>query len=509
MKNFLTVRKVLTFFLLLSLCFATYRAYYKIKYWGFSFDAHEKTRVYNIDAHISFMPTGEPIEVSFGVPQESDSFKILNEDTAVKGYEVQKSEDDSRLILTTTAKKKPQNLYYRISVYDNKSIRGKLKDEKPTVTKPLYDDLTTQQAEDIWAAASVFEGREPQKIIALFNQQPLDSTLNAFLPVQLTEKQRVEKMVELLAFKGIAARLARGVRLEESRQESEPDLMLEAYDGDKWRLYDIYSGADGLPKNFVVFGRGGASLLDVRGGKDSEVRFSVLRAMATSFKLAEHRAKLNDSVVAFEHSVYSLPLVAQSALKWLMIFPLGILITVLMRNVIGLKTMGTFTPMLIALALVKTGFWAGLIGFSLILGLGILIRLMFSKLNLLLVPRIAAVVIFVILLIQVMSIIGFRYDLDFAISALFFPVIITAWVIERASIIWEEEGGKNTFEEIAYSMLTAVITYFVISSEQIRYLMFAFSEFNISILFVVMLLGTYTGYRLTELARFSPLVKEG
>ncbi|MBO7605288.1 MAG: hypothetical protein J6S61_02320, partial [Elusimicrobiaceae bacterium] len=33
-------------------------------------------------------------------------------------------------------------------------------------------------------------------------------------------------------------------------------------------------------------------------------------------------------------------------------------------------------------------------------------------------------------------------------------------------------------------------------------------EINLVILFVVMLLGTYTGYRLTEIKRFYPLVKD-
>ena len=37
--------------------------------------------------------------------------------------------------------------------------------------------------------------------------------------------------------------------------------------------------------------------------------------------------------------------------------------------------------------------------------------------------------------------------------------------------------------------------------------MFAFNEWNLVILFVVMLLGTYTGYRLTELKRFAPVAK--
>ena len=47
-----------------------------------------------------------------------------------------------------------------------------------------------------------------------------------------------------------------------------------------------------------------------------------------------------------------------------------------------------------------------------------------------------------------------------------------------------------------------------INNEVIRHIMFVFNELNLVILFAVMLLGTYTGYRLTELKRFAPLVKD-
>ena len=83
-----------------------------------------------------------------------------------------------------------------------------------------------------------------------------------------------------------------------------------------------------------------------------------------------------------------------------------------------------------------------------------------------------------------------------------------AWIIERASITWEEDGALNAGREIFFSMIVAIATYFVISNEYIRHIMFAFNELNLVILFLVMLLGTYTGYRLMELKRFRPLVKK-
>lgn len=129
-------------------------------------------------------------------------------------------------------------------------------------------------------------------------------------------------------------------------------------------------------------------------------------------------------------------------------FPLAILIIAFVRNVIGLQTMGTFTPMLLAMALVKTGLVPGLICFAIIIAIGLAIRALFSKLNLLLVPRISAVVICVILIIQAMTVYGYNLNTNITASAASFPIIIMAWVIERASITWERKvrlmpGGRS------------------------------------------------------------------
>jgi hypothetical protein len=164
--------------------------------------------------------------------------------------------------------------------------------------------------------------------------------------------------------------------------------------------------------------------------------------------------------------------------------------------------------MLIAMSLIKTGFWAGFICFSVIVILGLLIRTLLTRLNLLLVPRISAVVIFVIIIMQVLTVFGYQADWRVIASAAFFPIIITAWIIERACITWEEDGARNAIKQIVNTLFVAVATYLVVSSSYIRHIMFAFNEWNFVILAIVMLLGTYTGYRLTEIKRFAALVKD-
>ena len=509
MKKIFSVRGILGILLVCSIFFASYATYYKIENWGFSINPKEKTDVWTVDAHISFIPTGEPIEVSLSTPKISDEYKILSEDVIAKGYEISEDEKHMRVTMKSKPRKGLQDIYYRIMLYDNEDVTGKVRDSSvQQVQQPIFvDEQQQQMVEEIWALADQKEGKPAKKIIELLNQKPLPEEVDAFLPIKKSQRVMAEKIMFLLAVKNIPSRIVRGVKLKEKKRSASADLMLEVYEGSKWMIYNMETGVAGLPKNFVIFQRGGVSLLDVAGGKKSEVKFSVMKSAISSFKMANRRAKYESSNL-FEYSIYNLPMLEQNTLKWLMIFPLGILIVVLMRNVVGISTMGTFTPMLIAMSLIRTGFVAGIICFGLIVSLGLIIRTMLTRLNLLLVPRISAVVIFVIIIMQMLTVLGYHYDFRIASSAVFFPIIITAWIIERASITWEEEGARNATKQIINTSIVAVFTYLIISNDYIRYLMFAFNEWNLVILFIVMLLGTYTGYRITELKRFAPLIKE-
>lgn len=509
MKKFFSVRGVLGILLGLSVLFAIVATYYKIKVWGFSIIPNEKSEVWTIDAHISFKPTGKPIEISLAVPNVNGGYKILSEDVIGSGYESYKDLEKNRMIIKSAPRKNKQNVYYRIMLYDNEDTSGKVRDANtPKVSKPQFENEQQEGlVEEIWTLADEREGTPASRIIQTLNADILPPEVDAFLPIKTTRQVLAEKVIYLLSYKDIAARIVRGVKLNEKKRSSAADLMIEVREGGKWMVYNLKTGVAGIPKDFVPFQRGGASLLDVSGGRDSEVKFSVIKSNISSFNMAGRRAKYENTRL-FDYTIYNLPMLEQNTLKWLMIFPLGILLVVLMRNVIGISTMGTFTPMLISMSLIKTGFISGLICYSLIILLGIVIRATLTRLNLLLVPRISAVVILVILIMQVLTVLGYQYDIKIAASAVFFPIIITAWIIERASITWEEEGAKNATKQIINTSLVAVFTYFVISNEYIRYIMFAFNEWNIVILFIVMLLGTYTGYRIVELKRFAPLIKD-
>ena len=506
--QFFTVRKVLTYLLCLSIAYAAYSIHYKVKYWGFSLSPRQVTDVWRIEAKVSFKPVSNKVEVVLAVPSEKESFSILSEEIVANGYEVFQDKKENKVVLKGKNKKGRQSLYYRLNVYENAKNTQINKQSPQKIDRPLLSEEEQQQMSKIWELAREQEGDKVQEVIKVVNQELANPSMSLVLPLKHTKKEFAEKVIQILAYKRIPARIARAIKLVEGKKTEKPDIMLEAYINNEWTLYDIDTGKIGLPERWVVFQRGGVSLLDVRGGEDSKVMFSVMKSVATPMKMAKYRAKDNNYLSEYTYSIYTLPLLEQNTLKWLMIFPLAILIVVLLRNVVGVTTMGTFTPMLLSMSLVKTGFLPGLVCFSIMIFLGLVMRAVVARLNLLLVPRISFVVIFVILLIQVLTVIGYRIDSSLVGSAIFFPIIITAWIIERASITWEEEGARNTLQEIFNTLLTAIVTYFVISNEYVRHVMFAFNELNFVIMFIVMLLGTYTGYRLTEITRFASLVQK-
>ena len=149
----------------------------------------------------------------------------------------------------------------------------------------------------------------------------------------------------------------------------------------------------------------------------------------------------------------------------------------------------------------------GLMMFIGVLGIGLWIRSYLSHLNLLLVARVSAVVIVVVLLMAALSLISYKLGVDQALTVTFFPTIILSWTIERMSILWEEEGGREVMMQGGGSLLVAVLAYLTMSVPVVEHLTFNFPELLISLLGVILLIGKYTGYRLSELYRFRDMAK--
>src|SRR5262245_41946547 len=185
--------------------------------------------------------------------------------------------------------------------------------------------------------------------------------------------------------------------------------------------------------------------------------------------------------------------------------PVGALVIMLLRNFIGVKTFGTFMPVLVALAFRETRLLWGLVLFAVIVALGLLIRFYLERLRLLLVPRLTSVLTTVVLLMAGISVLSQRLEIEPGLSIALFPMVIIAMTIERMSIVWDERGASEALQEGVGSLLVAALAYLVMGIRELAHLIFVFPELLALVIAITLLVGRYTGYRLLELRRFKAL----
>jgi hypothetical protein len=79
--------------------------------------------------------------------------------------------------------------------------------------------------------------------------------------------------------------------------------------------------------------------------------------------------------------------------------------------------------------------------------------------------------------------------------------------IERMSIVWEERGAQEAIISGLGSVFTAGIAFVVMNLAIVEHLVFVFPELLLVALAATLLLGRYTGYRLTDIYRFRELAR--
>jgi hypothetical protein len=131
-----------------------------------------------------------------------------------------------------------------------------------------------------------------------------------------------------------------------------------------------------------------------------------------------------------------------------------------------------------------------------------------DRLKLLLVPRLASVLIVVVVLMAGLSVLTNQLGFERGLSVALFPMVIMTMTIERMFLVWEEHGASEALQQAAGTMVVAGLSYFIMSFDLVEHVAFVFPELLLLLLAGTVLLGRYTGYRLLELHRFKALVEK-
>ncbi|GAA5646745.1 MULTISPECIES: inactive transglutaminase family protein [Vibrio] len=473
--------------------------------YGVPWTPGETRQVWDLEARIEFTAQNKPVKASLAAPHTQDGFTLVNESASSPGYGVSYINSDSgrRVEWSVRNARGAQTIYYKAQFLVDSQAKVDPIPPSGEVLKPTFDGPSEaaavaliQQANERSADDVTFT-RELIKALNDGDSQNAALILNSMSKVQAIDK--------LLAYAGIQSKVVGVIQLEDGRRRQSIQQMNQVWSGKKWILFNPDNISQEIQPNLLVWDESNVSLLDLIGGQNSQVTFSMIAQDVTPQQATSDKIEA-DGLLNF--SIHSLPLEEQAMFKTIMLIPIGALIVVFLRVIVGLKTSGTFMPVLIAVAFVQTQLLTGIVGFLLIVGTGLIIRSYLSKLNLLLVARISAVIITVIMIISLFTVIAFKIGLTEGLTITFFPMIILSWTIERMSILWEEEGPKEVAMQGGGSLLTAVLIYLAMTNSYIQHLTFNFIGLQLIVLAGILLLGTYTGYRLTELRRFKPLVED-
>lgn len=484
--------------------------YLKVERLGLPLTPAEKAAVWTVEARVTFEATGSAIKASLILPAVSSGFLLLNEDFISQNYglSVETVNGQRNAIWTVRRARGEQALYYRLYLFEE--ARQAPAGDEPA---PGYPEVPDYKEPFRSAVLSLLEEVRSESADILSFTSQLLHRLNAPIPDENVKVIRAgvtsqsawaNLIVEILAGARIPARVIYGLQLKDGVVDDKLTPWLEVHNDERWTGFDPYGHEPGYPKRFYVWHRGTDKLLRVKGGENQNVSFSVSSGLYDVMAVARERAARLDSAL-LSWSLFELPIRTQNVYRILLMVPLGALVIILVRNIIGIPTYGTFMPILIALAFRETEVGWGIVLFSLIVFLGLSLRFYLERLKLLLVPRLASVLIIVILLMLVISLVSAKLGLERGLSVALFPMVILSMIIERMSITWEEHGPADAIKQSLGSLSAALLGYLVMNETHLMHLVFVFPELLLVVLAIALISGRYTGYRLSELWRFRDL----
>jgi hypothetical protein len=298
----------------------------------------------------------------------------------------------------------------------------------------------------------------------------------------------------------IASRLVTGLMLARGQRDQQPHHWVEAWVDGRWLSYcPFHHHAEHVPSSYLVLGFGDTPI--VRGKHVRDLRYAFLvERLSPEDVLAADPSFLHRLLVRL--SLYMLPPAEQRLVEFLLLLPVAALIVCLFRNVIGLASFGTFAPALVGLAFRDLHSMPGLAVFVSIVLVGWVLRRVLDSYHLLQVPR-TALLLSLVVVVLIGAVVGANLrELPATRYVALFPMIILTGMVERFWTLETEDSTTASFKTLAGTIVIAGSIALLLSLRAIVTHLFRYPETLGLVMAAQLLLGRYTGYRLSELLRF-------
>ncbi len=301
------------------------------------------------------------------------------------------------------------------------------------------------------------------------------------------------------------ARVQGGIILEETNKRTS-HAWTELNINGKWIPFDPLNGHFAhIPSNYLELYEGDEFLISHSPGIQLDYIYEINKGHKVPFVKMDAAEVSQLSSISLWGLVEN-KIISEDALLLLLMLPIGGLLVAFLRNVVGLKTFGVFLPVLIAFALLETGFTTGMFLFIfLILFVGLIAR-PFNGLGLLHTPKLVISLTLMVIIMTLGSYLGALFEIEWLTVLTLFPTIILTISAERFSNIIIEEGFSKAALTLFQTLIAVSFCYLMLSSQWLSSLLILFPETLLLVIILSLLLGKYIGLRWTEIIRFKPLL---
>lgn len=192
----------------------------------------------------------------------------------------------------------------------------------------------------------------------------------------------------------------------------------------------------------------------------------------------------------------------------LLMLPLVATLIAFLRQAIGVKAFGIYTPTIVIFAFLYIGIKYAVAIFVSIIFVGMITRVLLKHLRLLYLSRVAITITIVSLSILAVLVTGGNFQRTGLASVSIFPLLIIITIVEKFVATQIEKGTRTALSLAAETLVIALIGYFIVSRQFTINFIAAYPWAILLTLPINILLGKWTGLRLTEYFRFREILKK-
>ncbi|KKP79612.1 MAG: hypothetical protein A2271_01985 [Candidatus Moranbacteria bacterium RIFOXYA12_FULL_35_19] len=179
-----------------------------------------------------------------------------------------------------------------------------------------------------------------------------------------------------------------------------------------------------------------------------------------------------------------------------------------LRQVVGIKAFGIYAPLIVTFAFLATnGLKYGIAIFVTVIFTGMLMRFVLKPFRLLYLPRVALMLTAVAILILGVLVIGGEFRRTGLAAVSIFPILIMITIVEKFVAVQIEKGDLAAIKLAIETLIISIVGFFIASSHTLINFLALYPWIVLLTIPINIMLGKWTGLRVSEYFRFHKIMK--